>query len=321
MAKTPSDRVELFRSLKIGKEERLEEEAGSRAAIELGSQVAAVAAAMFAGNRGGLPLAARSLLATARGITLALSGVMRLLAGSPAIGAAILAAIAALVVWGLLAPNAVLGALLPTLIALAIALGYILLNYATGALEPDVSTGKRLLGLVLLVALPVIVLVAAWGDWWPTGVVWEWARGAFERHVDEWATAVALAFAGVAAAAALARVVLEFAPSQLRWRRRVLAVYRLGVVGALVAFGVGVALARWRAESAPGEEGGWEAVADERTGLLLFAALLAAALLAGILVEVVIPAWRRLSASWRIRSSAATTRDAARSERVRADGS
>lgn len=314
---TPAERVALFTDLRIGKEEKLKDEASSRMAIDVGSHAVAVATAMFAGNRGGLPLAVRSALASARGVTLAFSGIARLLAGSPAIGAGLLALLAALVVWGLVAPNAVLGALLPTLVALAIALGYVLLNFATGALEPDISGAKRLFGAALLIGLPLLTLAACWDGWLGVGDVWPWGHGYVEQHVDDWANGVAVAFAAGAAVAAIARFLFELRFVPLRWRRRVLALYRIGVVGALIALGVGFALERWQEEPKP--EGvcdpadpcvgtDWASVADERTGLILFASLLGAALLAAILVELLIPTWKRFFEWLRVRRSATKTR-------------
>ena len=149
---TPADRVKLFRDLAIGSNEKVSHEASSRAMMEVGAQAVAVATAVFAGNRGGLPGPVKAMLATARGATLAVSSFVRLLAGSPAIGAGLLAVVAALIVWGLVSPNVVLGVLLPTLVALAIALGYAVLNFATTAVEPDLDRPKPIVGAALLIA-------------------------------------------------------------------------------------------------------------------------------------------------------------------------
>lgn len=277
---TIADRVRLFRELAIGKEERIKDEASTRAMIELGSQAAAVATAVFAGNRGGLPAPVRAALATARAATLAISGFARLLAGSPAIGAGLLAVVSALIVWGLVSPNVVLGTLLPTLVALAIALGYAVLNFATAALEPDIDRWKRVSGMVLLIGLPLAVLVAG-------GIGW--------LGVDGWAKVFVMAFAAAATAAAVARLVFELPSTPLRWRGRALAFYRLFVVSALISYGVGLVLEPLQEESMlkgacdpldPCDGIDWASVADERAGLILFAALLGAALVAAILVEL-----------------------------------
>ena len=277
---TTADRVRLFRELAIGKEEKVQDEAGTRAMIELGSQAVAVATAVFAGNRGGLPPPARAALATARAATLAVSGFARLLSGSPAIGAGLLALVSALIVWGLVSPNVVLGTLLPTLVALAIALGYAVLNFATAALEPDIDRAKRVGGMLLLIGLPLAVFVAGWIGW---------------LGVDGWAKGFAMAFAAAAAGAALVRILFEVLSKPLRWRRRALAFYRLFVVGALISYGVGLVLEPLQAESKlkgmcdpldPCDGINWARVADEQTGLILFAALLGAALVAAILVEL-----------------------------------
>ena len=316
---TAREQVELFTSLAIGEQEKVGDEVGSRASIELGSQAVAVATAMFAGNRGGLPMPVRAALASARGVTLAFSGLARLLAGSPAIGAALLALISALVVWGLVAPNALLGALLPALVALGIALAYVLLNFATGALEPNIDGGKRLLGAAVLIGLPLVLLAVCWDGWLGVADVWSWAHERVDPHVDGWANGIAGLFAAAAALLAAIRLALE--PSiPGRARRRVLSLYRIGVVGALLALGAGFLIERWRDE--PVAEGAcnptdpcsgtdWATVADERTGLILFAVLLGTTLLAAILVETVIPIWKR-SWEWLRRSrSKKKARDAA----------
>jgi hypothetical protein len=269
----------------MGEEEKVADEAGSRMLIEVGSQAAAVATAMFAGNRGGLPAPVRGALASARAVTFAVSGFARLLAGSPALGAGVLAVLAALIVWAFAAPNALLGALLPALVALGIALGYIVLNFATTAFEPDLKWGRRLVGFTLLLGLPVLALVAADRDWF---------------GIDEWSNGFAAAFALGAAVLALARLVLDVW-GRPRWRRTVLGLYRLAVVGALIAFGVGLAIQPLLEEPEPKETcdpadpcGGidWTSVSDERAGLLLFTVLLATALVTVILVETVVPWWK-----------------------------
>jgi predicted acylesterase/phospholipase RssA len=291
------ERVRLFRELELGEKEKLEDEASSRSTIELAAQTVAVATGVFAGHRGGLPLVVRTALATARGVTLAVSGLVRLLAATPALGAGLLAVVVALVVWGLLAPNTVLGALVPTLAALAIAGGYVLLNFATGALEQSIDNWKRLLGFALLVGVPgAFLLLVGWPGYDPFGTVHDGVRADVVEQVGRVGTKVAAAFAALAVVAAAARVLFELV-KPLHWRRRSLALYRLGFVGALFAVGVGFVVTRLRDEL--GCEAGmpctaWEKTADERLGTLLFGALVAAALLAAILIELVIPAAVRI---------------------------
>jgi hypothetical protein len=291
------ERVRLFRELEIGEKETLGDEGSSRATIELAAQTVAVATGVFAGQRSGLPLVVRTALATARGVTLAVSGLVRLLAATPALGAGLLAVVVALVVWGLLAPNTVLGALVPMLAALAIAGGYVLLNFATGALEQSIDNWKRLLGFALLVGVPTaFLLLVGWPGWDPFGTVHDDGQAGFVDQVGRTGTKLAAAFAALAVVAAAARLLFELI-TPLYWRRRSLALYRLGFVGALLTVGVGFVVMRLRDEL--GCEPGmpctaWEKTADERLGTLLFGAIVAAALLAAILIELVIPAAVRL---------------------------
>ena len=249
--------------------------------IEVGAQAVAVATAVFAGNRGGLPLTSAKPAGDRPGRHAGgRAAFVRLLAGSPAIGAGLLAVVAALIVWALVTPNVVLGVLLPTLVALGIALGYVVLNFATAALEPNLDRLKPIVGAALLIVVPLLVLLA----------------GLFERlGVDGWANVFTVLFAAGAVGAAVARILVELFSKPLGWRRRVLGVYRLFVVGALVSYGVGLVLEPLQEESEPKagcdplnpcDGFDWASVADEQAGLILFGALLAAALIAAILVEL-----------------------------------
>ena len=311
-------RVRLFQELRIGEREKVEDEAGSRATVEAGAQAIAVATGVFAGHRGGLPFAARAGLSTARGITLALSGLVRLLAASPLVGAGLLAVVVGLLVWGLLAPNVVLGSLVPTFAALALFGGYILLNFATSALEPTINNKKRLLGIVLLIGIPaafVVVMLTHDG-------AWEGLQDSVGRRV----TALITVLAGIAVLVAVARVVVGLADLAVRalrrfrtwlanrlgpdgwlgtlggwvaelevpasWRRATLAAYRRCFLAALLLAGVGFG---WRLLLDDGLTcngqvcAGFKDVAQERPGLLLFTLLVGAAVLAAVLVELVIP--------------------------------
>ena len=114
-----AERVALFKALEIGAEESPKDELSSRQTLDLGAQATAVGAAMLAGNRSGLPPSARAALATLRGITLASSSVVRLLARSPAVGAALIFLLSALLVWGIVSPGVLLGGLCTAIAASA----------------------------------------------------------------------------------------------------------------------------------------------------------------------------------------------------------
>jgi predicted acylesterase/phospholipase RssA len=298
------ERVRRFRELRIGEKEKVEQEASSRAAIDMTAQTIAVATAMFAGHRGGLPPFVRAALATVRGITLAASGLVRLVAASPGVGAAFLAGVAALLVWGLLAPNTVLGALVPTLAALMIVGCYILLNFATGALEPTVDNWKRLAGMVLLIGIPAAFAVLM--------ISHDNAREAVQDGIGDKVTGVVVALAALTAVAALVRILVGLADLAaallrswrprwlpnldvpLKWRRSALAAYRLFFVSTLLLAAAGFGWQLWRNDGLKCEGQvctGWNEVADEHQGLLLFGLLVAAALIAAMLVELAIPRW------------------------------
>jgi patatin-related protein len=273
-----AERVQRFQELRIGEKERIESEASSRAAIDMAAQTIAVATGVFAGHRGGLPLIVRTGLATARGITLATSGLVRLLAANPLVGAGLLAGIAVLLVWALLSPTVLLGALVPTLAALIVVGGYVLLNFATGALEPTINNRKRLGGMFLLIGIPVafFVLMISYAD----------AREGVQDRIGERVTYAVTVFAALAACAAVARILVP-----LTWRRGALAAYRLFVVAALLLAAAGFGWQLFRDDLKCGGPvcTGWKQAADEHLGLLLFGLLVGAALLAAMLVELVIP--------------------------------
>jgi Protein of unknown function (DUF3376) len=289
------ERHARFLELDIGRES-LKGEAGTRLGIGLGAQTIAVAAAMLAGGRGGLPVAVRGALATVRGLTLALSGFVRLLAESPALGAAIIAVLSALVVWGLLAPNALLGTLVPVLAVFVAAAAFILLTLATGTLEQSL-VGKRLLGFAVLLLLPLSFLyVVGAPGWIDAGPGFDRTQRFVSTHLGVWATRIASAAAAAALAAALARLLVEHRSFALRRRCQTLRAYRLFIVVALLAAATGF-IVEWMRSGLDGTN--WEAVADERRGLLLLMALLAVALLTAMLVELVIPAAHRVRDRYR----------------------
>ena len=198
-----TERVALFKALAIGAEESPKDELSSRLTLDLGAQGAAVGAAMLAGSRSGLPASVRVALATLRGITLASSAVVRLLARSPAVGAALIFVLSALLVWGIVSPGVLLGSLTPALAIVVLIGGTALLTVATGTFEQSISTTKRLLAFSALLGVPLaFALTAEWpgADGFP---------GWLDSHISAWAVTLAAALALAAACAAAARGILE----------------------------------------------------------------------------------------------------------------
>jgi predicted acylesterase/phospholipase RssA len=198
-----ADRVALFKALEIGSDEDPVNEISSRLTLDLAAQGAAVGAAMVAGNRSGLPPSVRAPLATLRAITLALSSVVRLLARSPLVGAALIFVLSVLLVWGLVSPGVLLGSLTPALAILVLIGGTALLTIATGTFEQSISTTKRILAFTVLLGVPLAFALTAK---WP-GV--DGVPGWLDRHVSGWAVTLSAALALAAACVAAARGVLE----------------------------------------------------------------------------------------------------------------
>ena len=198
-----AERVALFKALEIAAEESPKDELSSRQTLDLGAQGAAVGAAMLAGNRSGLPASARIALAMLRGITLASSSVVRLLARSPAVGAALIFLLSALLVWGIVSPGVLLGALTPALAIVVLIGGTALLTIATGTFERSISTAKRIVAFSALLGVPLVFAVAAR---WPGA---DGFPGWLDAHVSDWAVTVSAALALAAACAAAVRGVLE----------------------------------------------------------------------------------------------------------------
>jgi predicted acylesterase/phospholipase RssA len=157
---TPTDQVQLFKSLQIGRE-RPEDETDSRLTVGIASQIVGVAAAMLAGNRGGLPLPFRSGLASVRGITLPASALTRLLAREPWFGAAVVSVLTGLVLWTALSKSALLGALFPALALAVVVLWLVLFTIATSLFEESLAKFTRVIGFLLLAGIPMAYGVLA----------------------------------------------------------------------------------------------------------------------------------------------------------------
>jgi predicted acylesterase/phospholipase RssA len=286
--------LDLFRDMRIGSE-TLEDESSSRLVFDVGSQGAAVAAAMFAGDRGGLPAAARGMLGSVRGTSLTASRLIQLLARSPAVGAAIFFLLAALVVWAATARSTLVGALLPALAILAAVLGVAVLTLATSVFERSLAvlSFSRVLGFAVVVGVPLgFGLVVRWPK------LSHAAAGWLDDNIGKTGTTIAAVLGFVAAAIAVFRLaagivvcVTEKASKEPRgrsWRRVVMGFYRWPVVGAFLTLLGGFMLERTLDRVNAGK-GQWVGVAEERRGTILVLALLATLLLAALLIELVVP--------------------------------
>jgi patatin-related protein len=289
---TVRDRVRLFRELDIA-DESPGEEASSRLVMDVGSHAIAVGAALIAGDRGGLPLAVRGALATLRGVTLSVSTVVRLLARQPWIGAAFVAVLIGLFVWGLVDGGVVIGTAAPIL-ALAVVVGLVvLLTMATSVLEqplwqaaPGEKTGgwKHALGFLVLLGIPLAFGVLF--GWPGVGGLRDWLGGRADRGVVDVVAALAL----VAAALAVARLVLEhWRVHRIKPVRRSLSGYRIAAVAGVVALLGGFMVHRIT-------DGSWHAWAEKHKGAILIAGFFLAATLAAIIVEIAFPFFDRRSA-------------------------
>ena len=287
-------KVELFRDMRIGAE-KVADEASSRLVFDVGSQGVAVAAAMFAGDRGGLPGAARAALASARGLTLASSRLIQLLARTPAIGAAAFFVLVGVLVWAATAHSTLVAAAVPALAILAVVLGAAVLTLATSVFEASM-TKVRLLAFSVVLGVPLaFALVFRWPGW--EGAATDWLDERAGHGAVTAAAALALAAAAIAAFR-LAYGAVWWAAEKLRgetysrrWRRVVIGLYRWPVVAGLVTLAVGFVVQR-TLDSAGSR--GWVTLADERRGTILVLVLLAVILLAALVEELVIPAGREL---------------------------
>jgi predicted acylesterase/phospholipase RssA len=298
-------RVELFHDLRIG-EETVEDESSSRLAFDVGSQGAAVAAALFAGDRGGLPSAARGALGSARGITLASSRLIQLLARAPAVGAAVFFVLVGLTLWAATARSTLVGALLPTLAILTVVLGVAALTLATSVYENSLAKVPRLLGFGVIAGAPLaFALLFRWPKWWHYGA------DKLDSHVGKTGVTIAAALGALAFLVAFARLVVgaiirtiekHEQPYGRSWRRVVMGFYRWPIVGALLTLACGFSLERIF-DRMNAKHASWVGVAAERRGTILVLALLATLLLAALLQEVLVPVfvwtrWHVLRPAW-----------------------
>ena len=259
--------VQLFKDMRIG-EERLEDETSSRRMLGVGSHGLAVATAMFAGNQGGLPTGARTMLGAIRKLTLALSYPVRLLASEPWLGATAFALLVALVVWAASSDGALLGASLPALALLAVILGLAVLTVATSVFEESKASFARTIGFSIMLGVPIAFVILARGPSWdyvPDVGVWQGVPAQLDEHVGR--TSVSTASVAALAAAGLALAVLISRLLRLG-RRTLLGLYRWAVVGALAALAAGF-IYRRAEQHGEGDLTGWASIANERQGAIL----------------------------------------------------
>ncbi|MBA3734960.1 MAG: DUF3376 domain-containing protein [Actinobacteria bacterium] len=296
-ALTPQERIDLFCDMHVGNE-TLQDESSSRLVLDVGSQAVAVAAAMFAGERGGLPTFARGLLASLRGTTLSTSKVVRLIAAEPWVGAAAFAGLVGLVVWAALSKHTLIGALLPALAILTVAAGVALFTIATSVLEQSLTSFPRAAGYLVLIGAPLGFALVAWKP----GV--HSMSKDLHQHVGHTATGLAVAFALVAAVLALLRLIgtagvwiwekiqAKFSKKRQHsrsWRHTVLSLYRWPVLAALLTLAAGFLFQRNFRDDKGGKA--WAKLADNHHGIILILALLATLLLAALIQEV-LAIWR-----------------------------
>ena len=282
--------------MRIG-EEQPSEEADSRLAIGVAAQIVAVASAMVAGDRGGLPLPIRSGLATLRGVTLPLSALVRLTAREPWMGAALATILTGVVLWIALSKNALLGALFPALALIVVGLWLVLFTIATSLLEEPLAGKKRWAGFAFLVGVPLAFAILA--GWPHVPVVREW----LDDELNAWVARIAAFLALAATLIALVRVVFRVKPRDevrkreqkgdrrrkiVSWYRPVLFIGLLTVAGGFIAH-------RWVAQTQKKDDG-WITVANEHEGTILVAVLLGALFVAAVASELVHPRLGRWNA-------------------------
>lgn len=290
---TPARRRDLFCALDIADEDP-REEASSRLVMGVGAQAAAVASALVAGDRGGLPLAARSALATVRGVTLSVSAVVRLLARQPAIGAAMLALLVGLFVWGLVGGGAVLGIVVPGLGVAVVVGAIVLLTIAVSMLEAPLWNLRRAGGFAVLLGVPLAFVLIfgrpGWND----------PRGWLQAHANGRVVDIVVALALLAVVFALGRLALELARNLVpAWLRGTLGLYRAVIVAASLILLGGFFADRWIGTGTSAE---WRKKADEHKGIILLGAFLLVTFVTGIVVEVLYPWLSRRSAGLKKRA-------------------
>jgi hypothetical protein len=278
-AQTLPEKVALFRDLKVG-EETVRDETSSRLVFDVGSQTVAVAAAMLAGNRGGVPTAARGGLATVRGLTLASSRLVSLLAREPVVGAAVFAVLVGLSVWAAVSSSTLFGALLPALAILTALAGITLLTIATSIFEDTPRRLAGVLGCLFLIVAPLAFALTTWDPGY-SATLHKW----FNNHVGWIAvgTAGAAAYAAAALASILAAtdwIAAARKSSYPRgWRRTALSVYRAAIIAAFGALAIGFTVEKLHDKS----KTGWNKIADHHKGTIMLVALIAALLLASLI--------------------------------------
>jgi patatin-related protein len=283
------ERVSLFKELDIGGED-VKDEASSRLAMEVGSQLVAVAAAMTSGDRGGLPAAARGTLSATRGLTLASSRVLRLMARTPWFGAVVFSALVGLVIWAALAENTLIGTLFPALALLGVVTGVALLTMATSLFERSLTTWPKLLGYAVFAGVPLAFLLLVE---WPR--LWERFATAVDTHVGSVATSIGSWLSATAFVLAVLRVMGDpiarlvskrrKRARAFRWRRATITGYRLATIAALLTLAIGFVLER-TLNHVESKDGGWVDVANERMGALIVILIVAVLLFASLVQEI-----------------------------------
>jgi predicted acylesterase/phospholipase RssA len=286
----PSERVALFKSLELAREQPAGELA-SPLGMRLLSQGVAVGTAMITGERGGLPASVRLPLAVLRGLTLAVSNFIGVLTRTPVFGITWLVLTSVLIVWALVAPNTLLDAVLPALLAILVAGAWALLAILTNRLQVPIRGWRGWLEaagvLVILVAPPLVaafVFLGIPGLAPQSSRVVDWVCG--HARADSvcadllrWGGLVAVVAAVLALIALVLQVFRGLVNASRRWQRRAFFLYRVAI---FVTAGLVAAAATYDR---------WSNIEDRR-GLLLFV-LLAGAL---TVMTAVASAWERLRA-------------------------
>ncbi len=232
-----------------------------------------------------------------RGITLPTSGLVRLAAREPWIGAAVTTIVTGVVLWIALSKNALLGALFPALALIVVALWLVLFTIATGLFEEPIASWRRWIGFLVLAGVPLALGIL--GGWPYVPAVRDW----LDDRLSAGATRTAAVLGLAAAALALLRLAFRVRPGEDAGergrkgdrRRKALSLYRPVVVVALLTLAGGFIAHRWL-DQTQRKHGGWIAVADEHKGTVLVGILLGVLFAAALAAEVVVPALQSLRA-------------------------
>jgi predicted acylesterase/phospholipase RssA len=284
----PALRRALFRRLDVAAE-RPQDEAASRLVLDVAAGGFAVTSAMLAGEKGGLPAAARGLLLSHRGATLSAARFVQLIAREPWLGSSVFAALVALVVWAAVSTSALVGVVFPGLTLATAAAGLALFTIGTGVFERPSGRPARTAGAVIFVGAPLafglLGLVHRYVGRMPSVEHW------LDRHVGRAATLGVGGAALVAAALALALAVTVARPAP--WRRLALGGYRVLVAASIAVAAGGVLYERWThpPASAPSVVA---TAAQEHRGTVLVLLLLLVLAVAG-LAELAVARLRRRS--------------------------